>query len=85
MTVLALLLHPITLAVTAALVTFAFMKLDCKVSTEEKRMPTYCKNMLLVSVLVGGAAYLLKIYGPRVMKGGGSVIIEDINLGEPDF
>lgn len=86
MTFLSILLHPASLAVVAGLLTFCFMKLDCKVSSEDKKTSAYCKNILLVSLLVGGAAYLINAYSIKSMKGGGpTVILEDVALGEPDF
>lgn len=83
----AILTHPATLAVMAAIVTFALMKADCKVSREDKSTSVYCKNILLVSALVGAAAYIIKTWGfaGKKMTGGGiNIGIDDIQL-EPDF
>ena len=82
------LFHPGSLAAMAAILTFAVMKLDCKVSDEKKKVSSYCKNILLVSALVGATAYVLKTYAFKSMKGGNrtsGVIFEDVALGEPDF
>lgn len=94
MSVLSILLHPAVLAVLAGVLTFVFMKLDCKVSAEDKKVSTYCKNIALVSALVGAVAYLVTSYAPFGSKRGGagttggghsSIILEDVALGEPDF
>ncbi len=86
-----ILLHPASLAAAAGIITFVFMKLDCKVSAEERKTSAYCKNIILVSGLVGATAYLLKTFafgGSNFMKGGArpsTIILEDVSLGEPDF
>lgn len=94
MSMIGIFLHPGVLAIIAGILTFVFMKLDCKVSAEDKKVSTYCKNVTLVSLLVGATAYLVTSYattgakrGGGLIRGGGDsgLILEDVTLGEPDF
>ncbi len=70
-----IILHPITLAVLAGLITWSMMVADSKVSGEPKTVGTYFKNISLVVSLVAGIVYLLVWLKTS----------PDVILGDPDF
>lgn len=79
------LLHPITLAVIAGILTLLLIKMDCVVSKKEKTTADYCKNIFVVSGIVASAVYLVQRFGGGSSKSHGGAIVEEIHLGEPDF
>lgn len=78
------LIHPITLAAIAGLLTLLLIKMDCVVSKKKKTTTDYCKNIFVVSGIVASAVYLVQKYGASGKSHGGA-IVEEIHLGEPDF
>ena len=73
-----LLKNPFVVATLAALITYGLMFLDCKISNERKNTMTYCKNVSLVSILVGGAVFLTNGGLDKLSK-------PEIDVGEPGF
>ena len=73
-----LLKNPFVCATLAALITYGLMYLDCKISNERKNTMTYCKNVSLVSSLVGGAVFLSTGGLDKLSK-------PEIDVGEPGF
>ena len=75
---LELLRNPFVSATLAAIITYALMYLDCKISNENKNTMTYCKNISLVSGLVGVAVFLSTGGLDKLSK-------PEIDVGEPGF
>lgn len=77
--------HPLTLSLLAGILTVFLMRLDCIMSKEEKSTAVYCKNSILVSLIVGLSIYFVQYVGNSHVKSFGGAIVEEINLGEPNF
>ena len=91
-----ILLHPLTLAAIAGIVTFLIMKLDDKFKSSQSQdqysAGTYFKNIVFVTLLVLAVCYLVRYFrsSPSTLKlGGGQPAstprFDDVHYGEPSF
>ena len=78
--------HPATLALLAALLTFAAMKIECMMRADSDPQPgigTYCKNAAWAAALVGATAYILGRFAGQDTKSFDMSL--DGLVMEPDF